>query len=52
MHNAGNSAGEIGLNIATEFLTQAKEHVQGVYIMPPAKRYDMAIDMCKRSGIL
>ncbi|GDX64408.1 bifunctional homocysteine S-methyltransferase/methylenetetrahydrofolate reductase [Chlorobiota bacterium] len=52
MHNAGNSAGEIGLNIATEFLTQAKENVQGVYIMPPAKRYDMAIDMCKRSGIL
>lgn len=52
MHNAGNSAGEIGLNIATELLSQAKEHVQGVYIMPPAKRYDMAIDMCKRSGIL
>lgn len=52
MHNAGNSAGEIGLNIATELLTQAKEYVQGVYIMPPAKRYDMAIDMCKRSGIL
>lgn len=52
MHDAGSNAGEIGLNIATELLTQAKEHVQGVYIMPPAKRYDMAIDMCKRSGIL
>lgn len=52
MQQAGNDAGEIGLNIAIDFLKQAKEHVQGVYIMPPAKRYDMAIDMCKRSGIL
>ena len=52
MQQAGNDAGEIGLNIAIDFLKQAKEHVQGVYIMPPAKRYDVAIDMCKRSGIL
>jgi homocysteine S-methyltransferase len=52
MQKAGKDAGDIGLNIAIDFLKQAKEHVQGVYIMPPAKRYDMAIDMCKRSGIL
>lgn len=52
MQQAGKDAGDIGLNIAIDFLKQAKEHVQGVYIMPPAKRYDMAIDMCKRSGIL
>lgn len=52
MHNAGANAGEMGMNIATEFLGNAKEYVQGVYIMPPAKRYDMAIDMLKRNGIL
>jgi homocysteine S-methyltransferase len=52
MHAAGGNAGEVGLNIATDLLSEAKKHVQGVYIMPPAKRYDMAIDMCKRSGVL
>lgn len=34
-----------GMNIAIEFLRQAKSAVQGVYIMPPAKKYEMAIEM-------
>ena len=49
---AGEAAGEKGMEISVDFLKQAKEHVQGVYIMPPSKKYDMAVQMCKECGIL
>lgn len=34
-----------GMTIAVEFLREAKHLVSGVYIMPPAKKYQMAIEM-------
>ncbi len=34
-----------GMRIAVEFLRKAKSAVQGAYIMPPAKKYDMAVEM-------
>ncbi|MBK9248479.1 MAG: hypothetical protein IPM69_10290 [Ignavibacteria bacterium] len=36
---------EKGMKIAVEFLREAKPMVQGVYIMPPAKKYQMAVEM-------
>jgi methionine synthase I (cobalamin-dependent)/5,10-methylenetetrahydrofolate reductase len=32
---------QLGIQIAVEFLKQAKTHVAGVYLMPPFKRYDI-----------
>lgn len=34
-----------GMSIAVDFLRQAKQAVQGAYIMPPAKKYTMAVEM-------
>ncbi|MFN8360440.1 MAG: bifunctional homocysteine S-methyltransferase/methylenetetrahydrofolate reductase [Candidatus Kapaibacterium sp.] len=36
---------EQGMKIAVEFLREAKPMISGVYIMPPAKKYQMAVEM-------
>ena len=52
LKDANTESGIEGMNIATEFLKQAKHIVQGVYIMPPAKKYDMAINILHAADIL
>jgi homocysteine S-methyltransferase len=52
LKDANTESGIEGMNIATEFLKQAKHLVQGVYIMPPAKKYDMAINILHAADIL
>jgi methionine synthase I (cobalamin-dependent)/5,10-methylenetetrahydrofolate reductase len=39
---AGDSAPEVGVQIAVELLQQLRPYVQGAYIMPPFGRYDLA----------
>lgn len=42
---AGDKVIDKGMNIAVEFLRKAKNSISGVYIMPPAKKYSVAIDI-------
>lgn len=37
-----------GVEICVEFLKQAKSMVDGVYMMPPFKKYQMAVDILER----
>jgi homocysteine S-methyltransferase len=45
MAQAGESGAEEGIRIAGELLTGLAEIVQGVYLMPPFGRYDMAAEI-------
>lgn len=38
---------QMGVEIAREFLVQARELVQGVYFMPPLGRYSMVVEILK-----
>jgi homocysteine S-methyltransferase len=39
-----------GIDICVEFLHEAKSLVDGVYLMPPFKKYQMAVDILERLG--
>jgi homocysteine S-methyltransferase len=52
MATAENPATE-GVTIAVEFLEQVREYqdrIAGIYLMPPFKRYDMAVEILERVG--
>jgi hypothetical protein len=38
---ADGKAAEVGVQLATQFLREAKAMVAGAYLMPPFKRYDI-----------
>ncbi|GMV43132.1 MAG: hypothetical protein AMXMBFR64_48480 [Myxococcales bacterium] len=46
MHGAAHGPLE-GVRIAREFLLEARQLVQGAYLMPPFNRFEMAIDVCQ-----
>jgi methionine synthase I (cobalamin-dependent)/5,10-methylenetetrahydrofolate reductase len=37
-----------GIRIAVEFLREARPHVAGAYLMPPFKKYDMAVEILRQ----
>ncbi len=41
-------ATDIGIDIAVEFLQSALARVNGVYLMPPFKKYDIAVRILSR----
>ncbi len=45
MNRAGDKGQEEGVRIAKEFLKEAKDMVEGVYIMPPFNRFEMAFEL-------
>jgi len=45
IEEAGHRAPETGVHIASSLLNDIRDLVQGVYLMPPFKRYDMAADI-------
>lgn len=45
MEKAGDHGQEEGLRIAREFLKEARHMVDGVYVMPPFGRFEMAFDL-------
>ena len=47
MHRAGDKGPEEGVAIAQEFLLSVRDMVQGVYLMPPFNRFEMAVDVTK-----
>ncbi len=54
IRSAGSSteaASKEGIDISVEFLREARPMVDGVYLMPPFKKYDMAVEILQRSGI-
>lgn len=46
MHGAAHGPLE-GVRIARELLVEARQMVQGAYLMPPFNRFEMAIDVCQ-----
>ena len=43
MRQAGDRGAAIGIDIACEFLRVAKPLVQGIYLMPPFNKFEMAV---------
>jgi homocysteine S-methyltransferase len=54
MRSAENPSSE-GVDIAVEFLEKVRgsysDRIAGIYLMPPFKRYDMAVEILERVGI-
>jgi homocysteine S-methyltransferase len=40
-------ATDIGIQIAVEFLSSVRNRINGVYLMPPFKKYDIAVRILK-----
>ncbi|MBI4630115.1 MAG: hypothetical protein HY740_00055 [Chloroflexi bacterium] len=45
MESAGENGAIEGIKIASELLIELREVVQGVYLMPPFGRYDLAAEI-------
>jgi len=45
MHNAGEDGPKEGVKIAQEFLKEARQYCEGVYLMPPFNKFEMAVDI-------
>ena len=50
MKNAGEDGPAEGVKIAQEFLLQAKDMVQGTYLMPPFNKFEMAAEVIEVLG--
>ncbi len=48
MEKAGSAGAQEGMKIAVELLTELREILQGVYLMPPFSRYDLAAEVIDR----
>ena len=48
MEKAGSAGAQEGMKIAVELLTELREVLQGVYLMPPFSRYDLAAEIIDR----
>lgn len=46
------AATAIGIEIATDFLQRVQDRIDGVYLMPPFKKYDIAVRICSALNIL
>ncbi|MCX8051097.1 MAG: bifunctional homocysteine S-methyltransferase/methylenetetrahydrofolate reductase [Chlorobi bacterium] len=44
-------AAEEGIAIAAEFLAAVRPHADGVYLMPPFKKYSVAVEVLRRAGV-
>ncbi len=49
---AGDKAGALGVEIAINFLNEAKSSVAGAYMMPPFKKYEMIPQLLEGAGLL
>ncbi len=52
LRHAGDTAGSLGIDIATHFLSEAKSAVAGVYMMPPFKKYEMIPRILEGAGLV
>lgn len=51
MFRAGTDANKIGIDISAEFLKEVKSAVAGAYLLPPFKKYDVAVKVLEMAGI-
>ena len=51
MFRAGKEAADVGIDISAEFLREVKSAVQGAYLLPPFKKYDVAVRVLEKAGI-
>ena len=49
LERAGDRAEELGADLAVDFLEEAREQVQGAYVIPSAGRYDLAARVVTRT---
>ncbi len=45
-------ATEAGITLAVQLLDQIRTHVHGIYLMPPFKKYSVAVEILQRSNVL
>jgi homocysteine S-methyltransferase len=45
MRNAGEKGAQEGAAMARELIQQLRPHIQGIYLMPPFDRYDLAAEV-------
>ncbi|MFN3135140.1 MAG: bifunctional homocysteine S-methyltransferase/methylenetetrahydrofolate reductase [Candidatus Kryptonium sp.] len=45
---ARDDAGKVGVEISAQFLKEAKHLVQGVYLLPPFKKYHIAVEILQK----
>ncbi len=48
LRHAGDKASTVGIEITTSFLSEAKSFVQGTYLMPPFKKYEIVPQILER----
>ncbi len=51
MFRAGSDAAKIGIDASAELLKEVKSEVAGVYLLPPFKKYDVAIKVLETADI-
>ncbi len=51
MSRAGENAVRVGIDISSEFLREAKSAVAGAYLLPPFKKYEVAVEVLESAGI-
>jgi 5,10-methylenetetrahydrofolate reductase len=52
LRQAGDKAGSLGVEIATNFLKEARSSIAGVYLMPPFKKYDIIPGILEGANLL
>jgi homocysteine S-methyltransferase len=50
MHAAGDDAPQLGVKIAQDLIKELRPFVQGIYLMPPFGRYDLAAEIIESVG--
>ncbi len=51
MFRAGENGARIGIDISAEFLHEIKSAVAGAYLLPPFKKYEVAVKVLEAAGI-
>lgn len=51
MSRAGENAFQVGIDISSEFLREVKSAVAGAYLLPPFKKYEVAVEVLESAGI-
>lgn len=51
MFRAGGDAAKVGIRTAAEFLKEVKSAVAGAYLLPPFKKYDVAVQVLEMAEI-
>ncbi len=51
MFRVGETAAQVGIEISADFLREIKSSVAGAYLLPPFKKYDVAVKVLEQAGV-